>query len=62
MLKKTIEINKNLLPSIQKQKLEKPIQMRIMKRMREMKSELKDIEEGNLEGSGDETKSTDTNE
>ena len=46
MLKMTIEVNKKLLPSIQKHKLDREIQMRIMKRVGELKNELKEIEEG----------------
>ena len=44
MLNKTIEINKKLLPLIKKKNLEKDIQMRIMKRVSELKKELKDME------------------
>jgi len=56
MLKMTIEVNKKLLPSIQKHKLDREIQMRIMKRVGELKNELKEIEEGGAgqqEGEGD---------
>lgn len=62
MLQKTIQINKNLLPAIQKRKLEKTIQMRIMSRVKELKDELQEIESGGG-GEGDETlsaKSADT--
>lgn len=50
LLKKTIQINKNLLPQIQKRKLDKEIQMRIMKRVKDLKDELNMIE--NAEGPG----------
>ena len=49
MLKKTIQINKNLLPVITKRKLEKSIQMRIMSRVKELKDELAMIESGGAE-------------
>lgn len=52
MLKKTIQINKNLLPLIQKRKLEKSIQMRIMKRVKDLKDELAEIESGGAEAEG----------
>lgn len=46
MLEKTIEINKKLLPAIQKQKLDKGIKMRIMKRVGELKNELNQMNTG----------------
>jgi hypothetical protein len=50
LLKTTIELNKKLLPAIQKHGLEKALQIRIMKRVQELKQELKDIEDGVILG------------
>lgn len=59
LLQKTIQINKNLLPQIQKRKLDKTIQMRIMTRVKSLKDELKMIEDVGNPGSGDENPETD---
>lgn len=52
MLSKTIEINKKLLPSIQKQKLDKEIKMRIMKRVGELKKELDQMNDPGIKTGG----------
>ena len=62
MLKMTIEINKKLLPSIKKHNLERDIQMRIMKRVGELKKELSEIEAGTAGDGGEDAQSTGTTE